>query len=87
MALKVAEAAPVRDLKALSKGMLPDKNPHCVLMYLNEYQFKLFANALVQFGAKRGLRGLSGKEEALTAFLEAHNDLIAFIKKTSSKKG
>lgn len=86
IALKVAEAAPVHHLKTLSQGKIPDKKQHCVLMYLNEYQFELLADALVQFGAERDLRGLRGKEDALTAFLEAHNDLIAFIKETMEKK-
>ena len=86
MALKMAEIATVRHLKVLSQGSLPDKKQHCVLMYLSEYQFELLAKALVQFGAKRGPRGLGGKEKALTAFLEAHNKLIALIEETMEKK-
>jgi hypothetical protein len=85
-ALKLAETARTRDLKVLVKGKWPEKKPHCVLMYLTTAQYEVFSKVLLQFGAKHGPRGLIGKEEALIAFIEAHNEFIAYIRAKAEGK-
>jgi hypothetical protein len=79
-ALKLAENASTRDLKAWVNGEWPEEKPHCVLMYMTAAQYTAFTDALLTFGAKRGRRGLVDKEKALTEFIAYHNELVAFLR-------
>lgn len=67
--LKQAETLAAHELKDLVKGIEPELNKHCVLLYLTAAEFDLMAKVLVHFGAVRNGRYIGGKEEALTAAL------------------
>ena len=73
-ALEIARDTTTRDLPRVLKGGRRDRpRQHSVLLRLSPTQYKVFAQALAQFGAEppRKGRGLVGKERALIKALGA----------------
>ena len=67
--LRVAEENNARDLQLIVKGELPDTDRHCVLMYFDPEDYKLFARVIVAHGGTQVGRQLYDKEDALMRVL------------------
>jgi hypothetical protein len=63
--LKLAEEHNAQELKRLIGEINPKSKPHCVLLYLTDWQYAQFETAVRRKGASRKGRGLIGKEEAI----------------------
>ena len=68
--LAQAEAHPVHELRDIVQGTWPGATKHCVLLYLADEEYGIFAQVLKAHGAKRVGRGIRGKEAALIAALK-----------------
>ena len=68
--LALAKVYSVRELKVIVKGSMPVPGTRCVLLYLMPSQYELFAEVVVKHGGKAKGAGLTGKELALSSFIE-----------------
>lgn len=85
-ALRLAESKPTHKLKTLVRGVIPAEEQHCMLLRLTADQYRLLANTLIQFGAERTSRGMSGKEDALIALVDSYHHVFEMLRKSMGKK-
>jgi len=69
--LKMAETHNARELQQALEGQEVERDAKVVMLYFNDDDYAKFADALVKFGAKRARRGLSDKEQAIIAMIDA----------------
>ena len=67
--LWLAEKSTVHDLKLLMQGKKPKLKTHCVLLYFNPHQYRMFKKAIKRYGAVRSGRGFVNKEQALVQLI------------------
>ena len=67
--LHYLETHSLKQIKTLFKGTQAAEGVQCVLFYLSDNDVRLLEVILREFGAKRTIKGLVGKEEALMAAL------------------
>ena len=68
--LSQAESHPVHVLRDIIDGHAPETAKHCVILYLFDDEYEIFAQVLQAHGASLVGRGIKWKEEALIEALE-----------------
>ncbi len=68
--LAQAERHPVHVLRDVIDGDAPESAKHCVILYLFDDEYEIFAEVLQAHGASLVGRGIKWKEEALITALE-----------------